>query len=75
MHRELIVSDPAVMLGKPVIKGTRVTVECVLEKLSQGSSVEDVLRAYPHLTRNGVMAALAFAAEVLHADLSYPVGA
>ena len=73
MSYEYIQSDPAVMLGKPVIKGTRITVECVLEKLSMGHSVDDVLKAYPHLTREAVMASLAFAADSLHADVCYPV--
>ena len=74
MSSDLIHSDSNIMLGKPVIKGTRITVECILEKFSQGASVEDVLHAYPHINKQAVMAALAFAVEVLHADVSYPVG-
>ena len=59
---ERIVSDPDIMMGKPTIKGTRITVELILEELGEGLSVEDVLRAHPHLTKEQVLAALRFAA-------------
>lgn len=72
MPRQLIVSDPNVMMGKPVIAGTRVTVELILEKLSAGETVEQILEAHPRLTREAIQAALAFAAEVLRADVVYP---
>jgi uncharacterized protein (DUF433 family) len=74
MQHDLIHCDPGIMLGKPVIKGSRITVECILERLSCGETVEDVLVAYPHITREAVMASLAFAAGALHADVTYPVG-
>lgn len=67
-----IVSDPAVMMGKPVIAGTRITVESILEKLAAGEAVEQILESYPHLTRDSIQAALAFAAEVLRSDVIYP---
>ena len=70
---QVIVSDPAVMMGKPVVAGTRITVELILEKLSAGESVEQILAAHPRLTREGLQAALAFAAEALRADVVYPV--
>jgi uncharacterized protein (DUF433 family) len=54
--------DPRVMLGKPVIRGTRITVEQLLRKLSEGASEMDILDAYPRLTREDVQAALACAA-------------
>ena len=73
MPKGLIVSDPAVMLGKPVIKGTRITVELILEKLAAGETVEQILDAYPHLTREGIQAALSFAAEALRSDVVYPI--
>jgi uncharacterized protein (DUF433 family) len=57
--------DPRVMLGKPVIRGTRVTVELVLRKLSEGATEADLLDAYPHLTTDGIHAALAYAADSL----------
>jgi uncharacterized protein (DUF433 family) len=72
MQKKLIVSDPAVMMGKPVIAGTRITVELILEKLAAGETIEQILQAHPRLTREAVHAALAFAAEALHADVVYP---
>ncbi len=61
MQKKLIVSDPKVMMGKPVIAGTRITVEIILEKLSAGETMEQILEAHPRLTREGIRAALAFA--------------
>ena len=57
--------DPAVMMGKPCIKGTRITVEHILRKLGAGRSVAEVLEAHPHLTADDVQAALAFAADYM----------
>ena len=71
--REWIVSNPSVMMGKPVIVGTRITVELILEKLAAGETVEDLLEAHPRLTREAIQAVLAFAAEVLRADVVYPI--
>jgi len=63
--REHIEIHPKVMMGKPVMKGTRVPVELVLRKLSEGMSEEELLDAYPHLTREDIRAALAYAAETI----------
>ncbi len=71
--REWIVSDPTVMMGKPVIAGTRITVELILEKLAAGETVDELLEAHPRLTREAIQAALAFAAEALRADVIYPI--
>jgi uncharacterized protein (DUF433 family) len=71
--REMIVSNPRVMMGKPVIVGTRITVESILEKLAAGESVEQILDAHPRLTEDGIRAALAFAANALRADVTYPL--
>lgn len=60
-----ITSQPGVMLGKPVIKGTRITVALLLHKLSEGASLEDLLQMYPHLCQEDVYAALAYASEVI----------
>jgi uncharacterized protein (DUF433 family) len=68
-----IVSDPHVMMGKPVISGTRITVELILEKLAAGESVGQILEAHPHLTEAAIRAALAFAARALRADVVYPL--
>jgi uncharacterized protein (DUF433 family) len=73
MEKASIVSHPSIMMGKPVIAGTRITVELVLEKLAAGETVEQVLDAHPRLTREGIQAALAFAAEALRADVIYPI--
>lgn len=69
----LIVSNPKVMMGKPVIRGTRITVELILEKFAAGYAEDDILRDHPHLTREGIRAALAFAAEALQASALYPL--
>lgn len=55
--------NPKVMLGKPVIRGTRIPVELLLRKLGEGAAVEDLLDAYPHLSREDIQAALTYAAE------------
>jgi uncharacterized protein (DUF433 family) len=70
---EKVVSDPEIMMGKPVILGTRITVELILEKLAAGESFEDILGAHPRLTREGVLAALAFAAESMKAEVAHPL--
>jgi uncharacterized protein (DUF433 family) len=73
--REHIVADPQVMLGKPVVRGTRITVALILEKLAAGESVDDLLVAYPRLARDDVQAALAYAADTLRADTIFPLAA
>jgi uncharacterized protein (DUF433 family) len=75
MSEPVIVSDPKVMMGKPVIAGTRITVDLILEKLGSGESMEAVLEAHPRLTRDAVLAALRFAAQALRAEVVYPVTA
>lgn len=72
-YADRIEVNPKVMFGKPVIKGTRITVELILEELSAGKSVEDLLRAHPRLTLDGVLAALAFAADALKGEKVYRV--
>jgi len=73
MKNDLIQSDPSIMMGKPVITGTRITVELILEKLAAGETVEQILEAHPRLTREAVYAALDFAAQALRADVIYPL--
>ena len=73
MEENLIESNPAVMMGKPVIKGTRITVELVLEKLAAGEAIEQILESHPRLTRQSIMAALDFAAKAIRADVVYPL--
>ena len=64
--------NPKVMMGKPVIKGTRITVESILEKLSAGQTDHDILVAHPHLQEQDIKAALAFAAESPKGENIYP---
>ena len=64
----LIVSNPKIMTGKPVIRGTRITVELILEKFAVGQTEDQILLAHRHITRAGIQAALAFAAETRHAS-------
>jgi uncharacterized protein (DUF433 family) len=62
--------NPKVMLGKPVIRGTRVPVELILRKLGEGASEAKLLEAYPHLTQSDILAAIRYAADVLaHEDI------
>jgi uncharacterized protein (DUF433 family) len=68
----LIVSDPRIMMGKPIIAGTRITVEAILEKLAAGESIDQVLQAHPRLTSEAIRQAIGFAARALRADVVYP---
>jgi uncharacterized protein (DUF433 family) len=70
---DLISSDPRIMMGKPVIAGTRITVEGIVERLGAGETVDEVLEAHPQLTREAILAAVSFAAEALRADVVYPM--
>ncbi|WP_448265059.1 DUF433 domain-containing protein [Nostoc sp. DSM 114159] len=67
-----IISDPKIMMGKPVISGTRITVELILEKLAAGETPQQILEAHPRLSDEGIKAALAFAAQALRYDVVYP---
>ena len=73
MANALIESDPNVMMGKPVVAGTRITVESVVERLAAGETVDMLVQAHPRLTRDAVRAALEFAARVLRADVVYSI--
>ena len=75
MSEPMIVADPKVMMGKPVVAGTRITVDLILEKLGDGETIEAVLDSHPRLTREGVLAALRYAAQVLRAEVAYPISA
>jgi uncharacterized protein (DUF433 family) len=68
-----IVIDPEILCGKPVVKGTRLAVEFVVDLLAQGWSVGDVLKNYPGVTQDDILACLAYASAVLHAEKVYPV--
>ena len=72
-YQNFIEINPKIMMGKPVIKGTRLTVELILESLAAGESVENLLTAFPRLTVEAVHAALAFAADMLKGEKIYPI--
>lgn len=65
MTTDRIEINPQVMMGKPVIRGTRITVETILRKLSDGASEDDLLQAYPRLAREDVRAAIGYAADLV----------
>jgi len=73
MVQGLIEARPDVMMGKPVIAGTRITVELILEKRAAGETVDQIVAAHPRLRREHVLAALEFAARALKGDLVYPL--
>jgi len=73
MAQNFIVSDPEVMMGKPVVAGTRLTVELILDKLAAGETMQDLLTAHPRLSEEAIYAALAFAAQALRSDVVYPL--
>lgn len=64
-YKDRITVDPEIMLGKPIIKGTRITVELILKKLSEGMTIEELLMAYTHLTKEDILAAISYSADVI----------
>ncbi len=73
--RDRIVINPEVLVGKPVIKGTRLAVEFIVGLLAQGWSEEEILRNYSGLTREDILACLSYASDALQAERIYPVEA
>ena len=72
--RDRIEVNPAVLVGKPIIKGTRISVELILDRFADGWSMEDVLASYPHITRDDALAALTFATELFKEETFVAVG-
>lgn len=70
--KPLIVSNPEVMMGKPVVAGTRITVELILEELAAGRSRKQLLTAHPRMSTEAIDATSTFAASMLRADMVYP---
>jgi uncharacterized protein (DUF433 family) len=70
---ELIEINPKIMVGKPIIKGTRITVELILEKLAAGQTVDDILRSFPHLEREQILACLEYAHRSMSSDFVFPL--
>ncbi len=75
MRKERIVLDPDVLAGKPIVKGTRLAVEFIIDLLAQGWSQEQIIENYPGLTGEDIQACLAYASEGLHLQRIFPVGA
>lgn len=71
--RERIVIDPTILVGKPVVRGTRLAVEFIIDLLAQGWTEEEILRNYPGLVREDLQACLSYASEVLRAEKVYPL--
>ena len=70
---ERIVVNPKIMGGKPIVKGTRITVEQVLKMLAQGLTTQEILKDYPHLLKEDIAAVLLYAAKVAGEEEIYPV--
>ena len=66
--------NPRIMMGKPVIRGTRIPVEQVVRKISEGASVRELLNAYPRLQKEDIKAALAYAADTIAREKLMPLG-
>jgi uncharacterized protein (DUF433 family) len=64
-YNNLIKRNPEIMLGKPIIKGTRITVELIMRKLAEGYSVDELLNSYPHLTKEHIYAVFEYAADMI----------
>jgi uncharacterized protein (DUF433 family) len=71
--KERIIIDQKILTGKPVVKGTRLAVEFIVDLLAQGWSEADILRNYPGLTKDDIQACLHYASAVLHAENVYPL--
>ena len=69
----LIEINPKIMVGKPVIKGTRIKVEMILEKLAAGESTEEILEQHPRLSRAQILACIEYAARSLDASFVFPI--
>jgi len=70
-----ITSDPKILFGKPVIRGTRIPVELIIEKFADGETIESILTSFPQLSKEEIFAALDFAAQALKSDVVYPIEA
>lgn len=75
-YRNRIVADPKIMVGKPVIKGTRITVELVLKLLGNGTTIDELIskRYYPHLKKEDIYAAIDYARDLVQEERVYPLG-
>ncbi len=70
-YQERITANPKVMLGKPVIKNTRITVELILRKIAGGFSFDEIVEMYPHITREDILACVSYAASVIESEETF----
>lgn len=73
MYKDRIEINPNILVGKPIIKGTRISVEFILELLSSGWAYEEILKNYPQLTREDILAAIEYSLEVLKEEKVYTI--
>jgi uncharacterized protein (DUF433 family) len=66
--KDRIVVDPEILVGKPIVKGTRISVELIMDRLGDGWTLEDITAAYPRVTRDDILAAIAFVTEVFREE-------
>ncbi len=71
--QERIVTDPDILVGKPVVRGTRLAVEFIIDLMAQGWSESEILRNYPGLTHEDIQACLSYASNALRAEKVYPL--
>ena len=74
-HHPCITLDPAVLTGKPVIKGTRLAVDFIIGLLAEGWTEADILQNYPRISREDIAACLAYARDILSSEKVYPSAA
>jgi len=72
-YKNRIIVNPKIMVGKPIIKGTRITVEFILRLLAQGMTEKDVLENYPHLQKKDIQAVLEYATDTVEREMVFPL--
>ncbi len=71
--KKRIIVDPEILVGKPVIKGTRISVEFIVDLLAGGWTIDQILEEYDHLTQENIKACLAYASDILKSEQVYPL--
>lgn len=73
MWQERIIIDTNILVGKPVVRGTRLAVEFIVDLMAQGWTENEIFQNYPGLTREDIQACLSYASTILHAEKVYPL--
>jgi len=71
--QKYITTNPKIHSGKPVISGTRITVELVIEKLAAGETIDQIIESHPHIKKESILACLSYAADSLKNELNFPI--